>query len=130
MDKKTELIFSKLEKAMVARKYASKDLFHIIGAFVEDCPVVSRALAFHSRDILSEIETQKIEFDYTEVVVEAYRRTFFDTELAARYGTDEFPKQGIEHLTSFVEFLLSNFKIDDMQLAASTGQFTAPTMQQ
>lgn len=101
-----QTIFARMATAMRNNSYLESDLYDLIGSFAEvadDNPGYSRiaaALAYHARDIV--IETGPPE-SYTELMIEVYRRTFFDAEFAAIYGTQDL--QGSPFLTQFASFV-------------------------
>jgi hypothetical protein len=117
MDHQMQMIFAPLIPVLAARNFQSADLFELIGQFVETSPRIAQAMAFHARDILMEATPPAT---HSAHVTEVYRRTFFDKEYAQKYGTSDMLEKGIETMRSFVEYLISSFQMDDIQMAANS----------
>ena len=58
---------------------------------------------------------------FSEVVAECYRRTFFDTEQAAKYGTEVFA-QSKDAMNQMAQFLVSR-----MERGAGGAECLAPS---
>lgn len=113
-----ETIFAKLDKAIRKEKYEAADLFALIGSFIQEAPGIAYAMSQHASEILA--PGHPIPYGtYTDVAVEVYRRTFFDPEEAAKYGTDQMVNDPVA-LDHFVNFLISP------ENAAAPHQINAP----
>lgn len=105
-------IFAPLNTALHAEQYSIVDLLDVIGGFALEPGQhnIAAALALHSRDYLEENPGKTLEG--SSVMSEAYRRTFFDAEKSAIYGTDEVIKLGPVAVKSFVAFLIDGLQAD------------------
>jgi len=117
MDAELQTIFHPLDDAIRHNPMDYTDLLDLIGQFAEHTPQVSQALAFHSRDYLvemAEAEGDGVVIDFSRVISEAYRRTFFDPKYTPMYGTDSvFP--GKDGLRKLVDYLVGNMQMDTAQ---------------
>lgn len=99
--------FTRLEAEYIrTEEWTDIDIFTLVGNFCDADPNIARALAFHSRDVLH--EAGDVELNYTDVVVEVYRRTFFDPAEAAKYGTERFTDNTHGHLDVFVDHMITS----------------------
>lgn len=122
MKPEMQAAFAPLQQRLQAKEYTDVDLLELIGEFAGHDPRVAQALAFHARDILVEHDQASQEVQYSCVLVEVYRRTFFDEETAKKYGTEHIPEKGPEELQALSTFLIHSLDADDM--VASAGCFT------
>ncbi len=94
--------FERLAAAVRQQEHTDVDFFHMIGEMVSVEPRVGAAFAFHARDILGS-STEDV--NYSELVIEVYRRTFFDNEQSKKYNTAYFADDPVM-AKNFVDFLL------------------------
>ena len=102
-------IFAPLREELSKRGYTTADLFEMIGCWVEDAPHISRAMALHSRDILATSHST----DATAILIEVYRRTFFDRTCAVLYGTAQLCEEGPAALDGLVAYVIASLRMDD-----------------
>ena len=87
-------------------------IFEFIATSLEDPKTQQIAYAFssHARDLL--------QFDSTmsplDLMTECYRRTFFDPELSALYGTEDFLNGNAEAARSFLDHISLQQNLIDM----------------
>ena len=62
---------------------------------------------------------------YNALLAEAYRRTFFDAEKAAKYHTDHILLQGEEHMREFAQYLIGSINMDAAQGKVGTSHISA-----
>ena len=102
--------FEKFEREYLrTQEWTDIDLFTMIGHFATVDSGIASALSLHTADILS--STQE-EVDYTYLVGEVYRRTFFDIEHAQKYGTAMIANDP-DRLKHFVNYLITQKHISD-----------------
>lgn len=116
-----QTVFSDLEKFIRSNAWSDADLLEIIGSFAGKYPTVAQAFAYHARDIIHQHHAEEIE--YTEIVVQAYYRTFFSPEHAGLYGTD-YMVHHPEKLEELVRFVMdpNNTEVTDAETLPT--QFT------
>lgn len=110
--------FEPLKARLQAKGYTDVELFELIGNFVDLDPVIGKAMAFHSRDILTEHDHNNTKVEYTAVITEVYRRVFYDVDAAAKYGTEHMPQHGAEKLKAMTDYLIHSLDADDTATAA------------
>lgn len=118
MTPQMQAVFEPLSQKLQTRVFTDIDLLELIGEFAGNNPPVAVALAFHARDILTEHDKADTHTEYTQVVIETYRRTFFDADAAALYGTQHIPQQGPEALGELSKYLIHCLDADDAQETA------------
>lgn len=101
--------FEPLKKAFLSQDFYVADVFDMLGGFAGTWPDVAKAMSYHIRDILIEYANADDGDDdtntkpWTETVTEAYRRTFFDPEHAAKYGTARFATpENLAQISAFI----------------------------
>lgn len=122
MDPKMHQIFEPLRQTLEARPYTDIDLFDLIGSMGAVGSEFSAAMALHSRDILQEAEDKDATIDYSCVVAEVYRRTFYDVDHARKYGTSRIVESpdGEAILQSLANNLMQNLAMDQALDAAGS----------
>lgn len=82
-------LFNELADILRTEEHTDVDLMDVIAGFTKDpqTSFIGHAFLMHSRDILG---TSTEDLNYTDIIIECYRRTFFDAEMAERYGTNIF----------------------------------------
>lgn len=134
MDTERQRLTNRLHSILTSNEFTERDAFHLVGTLATTEPTVAGALAFHIRDLIQEQmdratgEAEQImrdngaeegdpfeidvEINYSEVVADAYERTFFSPSHAALYGTEVFAGD-LPKLTKLVEFLQTMVDIDE-----------------
>lgn len=115
-----EHIFAPLRSALLAHNYTLPDLLEVIGCFAqsEGQQHIATAISFHASDYIAENKGGEVQ--YNALLAEAYRRTFFDPEKAAKYNTDHILLQGETHMQQFADYLIGSINIDNAEAAAGT----------
>lgn len=103
-------IFADLETVLRRTEYTDVDLFDLIGSFSDSSPTIAKAMSFHARDILGSTNE---EANYTDIMVEVFRRTFFDDEMAARYGTNMMIGNPVQ-ARGLVDYITTRSNLDSM----------------
>lgn len=102
--------FKKLEHEYLrTQEWNDVDAFTIVGNFIPVHPQIAHALAMHIADVLNE---HKADVDWTDIIVETYRRTFFDRETASKYGTAYIALDD-EKVKHFADFIVNSFVIHE-----------------
>lgn len=113
-----ENIFAPLRSALLAQTYTLPDVLEVIGGFAqaEGQQHIATAISFHASDFIAERTGSDV--PYNELLAEAYRRTFFDAEKAAKYNTDHILLQGEEYMRQFADYLIGCIDMDTAQIAS------------
>lgn len=115
-----EAIFAPLRASLLSRSLTDIDMLELIGGFIGHNPTFAQALTYHARDIIEEHEALERTADYGEIIVEMYRRTFFDRPHADRYGTGQMLDLGEEVMREFVNHLIVSEQMDRAQAQAGS----------
>jgi hypothetical protein len=86
-------VWELMAQAIRLNSYSAADLFYMIADLTPANPPLAVALGRHAADILTGFDAEDDHppaADWTEIVVEAYRRALFDPERSPRYGTGYF----------------------------------------
>lgn len=124
-----DALIVRLKSVILGQEYTERDAFHLVGSYALNEPQIAAALAFHIRDITQEmfdtVEARaqlaavsegaedgdalefSVELDYSVILADAYERTFFNQEHAAKYGTEVFAgdEEKLAMLVGYVETL-------------------------
>lgn len=87
--KEIDHIFSLMENAIRLNEYDPGDLFWMIADLTSVNPQLATAIGKHASDFIKSDECTE-ETEWTDIVVEAYRRALFDEEASQLYGTGYF----------------------------------------
>jgi hypothetical protein len=121
MDSHTEVLFAPMKAALLREPYGICDLFELIGHWINTPrPDVGAAMAYHARDIL----TENPNLNYSHVIAEVYRRTFFDPETAQKYGTLDMAQQPTHMHEAFVHHVVESLNMDHLLHERSDGGVT------
>lgn len=100
--KEIDSIFEMMEKAIRLNTYEADDLMYMIADLIPASPALAAAISNHAADFIHEREA---EHSWTDIVVESYRRSLFDIDASAKYGTsyltDNIPAMR-EFVTSYI----------------------------
>jgi len=111
--------FAKIAAIIRTETHNDASIIRTIVAMVPVNAVFGYTFGSAVADVLDE---QTGEIDYTEVVVEAYRRTLFDLTTIQRYGLDYFggDPQKAEEFARAMELLYRN---ESLQLIANASRY-------
>ena len=109
--------FANLFKAIMAQDFSMTDLIALPASFTLDLPEVSVSMSNHIVDIMSDGE-DGTELEIAWIISEAYRRTFFDTEMASKYLTADIARQ-TQQMGEFAEYLIERVESNDTPTPAS-----------
>lgn len=107
-----QAIFEPLRKALVARPYTASDFMKFLGNLVGADPAIARAACLHASDIFEKPDDDRT---YADIIAEVYRRVFFDETYASMHGTTQILDAGEDVARNFVQHLISNLDMDDLQ---------------
>jgi hypothetical protein len=121
MHKDVQVIFDQLRQTLIKQELTDADLFDCIAGFASSPnPMIAHALASHARDICQDAEEGSY-MEYSVLIAEVYRRTFFDLEAAKLYGTEYIPLSGPENLMGLASHLLQACALEAIEI--DPGQF-------
>lgn len=85
-------VFAMMEDAIRLNTYQADDLFSMVADLIPVNAVLAEAIAKHASDFIVDIRNwgEQESTTWTDIVVEAYRRSLFDIEYSALYGTSYF----------------------------------------
>lgn len=109
MTPEVQAAFDRFAEAVKGSDVSEAYFLEIIGEFAQDIPAIATSLSFHARDAINELDDDG-ELTWGEILLEAYRRTFFDPGFTHMYGGYTIPD---EKLIEFVDFLSMGFGIDN-----------------
>lgn len=106
---RTAELFALLETAIRTHEYQQSDVFQMIADWSSNGDkVLGHAISSHAAAIMRSIEAQdetSMEFTCTDIIVEMYRRTFFNEETARMFDTHLLlnnPKLMEDFVTDFI----------------------------
>ena len=110
-------IFAHMEQAIRLHDYDPADLFYMIADLTPVNPTLAVAIGKHAHDFIKSEECDE-NTEWTDIVVEAYRRALFDEEASPLYGTGYFIGRP-DLMTKFVSDYIKNHTLGDTDLAGS-----------
>jgi hypothetical protein len=110
-------IFLPLSQHIEKEEYHDTDMFQLIGDYAVVAPHIARALALHTRDLIT--EEGDGDMTWTDIVVQVWYRAFFSPTHAALYGTQQMVHDPIA-LTNFVKYVIdpTSVNADDVVIKA------------
>ena len=107
VSKRAERLYNRFVRTMSQIEFSDADLFQLIGNMAVESPEIARALSFYVRDIICGTTEEMGSLEYRDIVMEAYRRMFFDPTEFDRYGVFE-ASSDIAQLEAFVSRVCCN----------------------
>lgn len=93
-------IFQHMEAAIRLNTYESHDFLFMVADLIPNNPTLAAALGKHAAEFIESPECPDT-VEWTDIVVEAYRRALFDTVYSAKYGTD-YMVRNLDGMRKFV----------------------------
>jgi hypothetical protein len=108
-------VFEPLRQVLAKQTFFDYTLYDIIADFVTVQPQVAYAMASHARDITQHEADE--DMTYTDLVIEVYRRTFYDPDKSKEYGTS-FYADDPAMLQQLTNFMVDSYAMDAANHAA------------
>lgn len=99
-------------------EYGAHDMLFMVADLIPHNPVLAAAIANHAGDFI-ESEACNHKTEWTDIVIEAYRRAFFDVEQSPKYGTG-WLIDNIPAMRQFVNDYIRNHALSDVGVEAPT----------
>lgn len=97
MNQARQTSFAILQAAMQPEILYDYDLFDIVGSWVATRPYVAMAMLAHAADIT---RGGTDDLTYTDIIIEVYRRTFFENEQPSDYGLEALSEENCLRLAN------------------------------
>lgn len=99
--------FQPLKDAFMSRDFYHAEIYDLLGGMAQHYIDIAPAMCYHIRDLLTEAANEPNADDeriqWNVLLAETFRRTFYDAETAALYGTEAYVNGTImQRITDFM----------------------------